>query len=112
MILYGDHHDVAMKYEGLVRAAFNCGRYGDPFRYANADIYDRLFTKEIIELEAKRTLSTVIIKLIIDNEKSKHVEKLKKLDDKTWIANDQGDMIEIIEECISIINDIKKYQSL
>lgn len=28
-----------MEYEQLLRDAFDCGRWGDPFRLANADVY-------------------------------------------------------------------------
>jgi hypothetical protein len=97
MLIFENDRDPAMRYESLARAAFDdCGKYGDPWGYAAQDRYT-VFVREPIELDGKRTLSTILIKLIIDNEGTEYVDKLKILEEKVWKITTQQQAIEIID---------------
>ncbi len=104
MILY--NHDPAMRYEDLARAAFNnCKKYGDPFGYAAQERYNNFVPKP--NIIGKRTLSTVFIKLILDNLNSPYINDLKKLEDLVWESETQSEVIDIIDKGIEIVNKIE-----
>jgi len=102
MILFKDEKDVAMRYEGLARAAFNnCIKYGDPWGYAAQDRYADFVPTPT--LTGRRALSTILIKLIIDNTQSPYLEGLRLLEEKVWSTETQEDIIDIINKAIEIV---------
>lgn len=102
MILYEEYQDPAMRYEGLACKAFNdCIKYQDPFSYAAQDHFNNEFTIEPTTLMTKRILSTIFIKLIIDNPEN---TKLKDLNEMIWTVNSQKEVIFIIDEGIKTLN--------
>ncbi|MEQ8684228.1 MAG: hypothetical protein RIF36_00415 [Imperialibacter sp.] len=104
--IFIDDDDPAFRYEGLVRAAFdNCGKYGDPFKYAAQEVYDN-FVGEIT-LRGRRALSTALIKLIVDNPENKAIDGLKSLENDVWEAKEQQDIIKIIDEAIEILKRLE-----
>jgi len=107
MILFGNDHNPAMRFEGLARAAFNdCGKWNDPFGYAAQDRYVNFVPSP--NLIGKRALSTIFIKLIIDNTQSPFIERLKELEDLIWATETQSEIIKIIDEGITILNKIRE----
>ncbi len=95
--------EVDMLFEELAKAVFKCDRGGDPWGYANAEVYD-LFVSDPIQLEGKRALSNILIKLILDCKNSTNIEIYKELDDKIWMATSQDEIIEIINETVQVFN--------
>jgi len=101
-MFFEDFNDPAMKYEGLARAAFNnCDKFDDPWGYAAQERFGD-FIEEPITVKGKRTLSTIIIKLIIDNQNTDKVIEFKKLEELVWTATTQEDIIEIVDRAIQI----------
>jgi hypothetical protein len=94
-----------MKYEHLVRKAFNCGRYGDPFGLANADVYDG----NIIKVEHRLIfgISAALKKVAHDVETNNpdFASELEKLDDKIWQAKEQKDVIYVIEKGLELFDE-------
>ena len=102
-MIYIDNSSSAMRFEGLTRAAFNnCNKYGDPWGYASQDKYS-VFVSEPISLDAKRMLSTILVKLICDNQDSSFLEELIILDNAIWEAKTQNDIIAIIDKTIELL---------
>jgi len=104
-MIHTDSINPAFRYEGLARAAFKCTKFGDPFGYACQDHYGSHFVEEIT-FEGRRALSTIFIKLIIDNSSSNHVDELKKLDNRVWEAQSQKEIINIIDKGIEILKKL------
>lgn len=105
MILFKNEQDIAMRYEGLARAAFNnCNKYGDPWGYAAQDRYADFVPSP--NLTGKRALSTILIKLVIDNTNSPHFDDLRKLEEAVWITETQEGIVVIIDRAIEILNQI------
>jgi hypothetical protein len=95
MILFNDDYDIGMRYEGLARFAFdNCGKYDDPWGYCAQERYNSFVPTP--SFTGKRALTTVIIKLIINNPDNEHTDKLKELEESVWQAETQESIIEII----------------
>lgn len=93
----------AMNYEHLGTGAFNCSRAKDPWGYANADWYSSL-----LDSEGKRALSTILIKLVIDNTKNKFADKFISLENKVWKAKTRKQINTIINEAIKLYNETEK----
>ncbi len=104
MILYGDDYDPAMRYEGLARAVFKCGKWKDPWGYAAQDCFTQFVPS--MSLEGKRALSTIIIKIILDFPEIEEKNDLKKLEDTVWDSNSQDQAIDIIDKTIEIYNSV------
>ena len=62
-MIYDDYPTHDMRFEGLARTVFDCNRYGDPWGYANADLYNNIMTQR-----GKRALSTILIKMILEKK--------------------------------------------
>lgn len=107
MLYIDNENDPAMRFEALAREAFNCDKYGDPWGYAAQEKYS-VFISEPISLDAKRMLSTILIKLICDNQNSSFLEELMKLDNHIWKAKTQIDIIAIIDNTIKILQKNEK----
>ncbi len=98
-IIFSEHFDPAMRYEGLARFAFdNCLKYKDPWGYCAQERYSQ-FTPEPT-LEGKRMLATIFIKLILNNQNSQYSEKLKDLENKIWESTTKDAIVEIIDATI------------
>lgn len=101
MIYEKNNINPAFKYEGLARAAFNnCGKYGDPWGYAAQDVFSNFVPEP--NQRGRRALSTIIIKIIIDNSDKKETEDLKKLEEQVWSATNQRQIIDIIDNAIKV----------
>jgi hypothetical protein len=103
MLYIDNENDSAMRFEAVAIAAFNnCNKGADPWGYASQDKYS-VFVSEPISLDAKRMLSTILIKLIWDNQNSSFSEELMKLDNQIWKAKTQNDIIAIIDKTINLL---------
>ena len=98
--------NIEMKYEHLYRAAFGCGRLGDPWEEADAGYFDEVF-RDINKLnDAKASLYRILHKLIFDNYKGKPLSnKLIEIEKKISEIKTQENSIEIIDDTIKIVND-------
>jgi len=104
-----DNLDPSVLYEDLARAAFNnCKKWGDPWKYAAQEVYTRFVPEP--DLRGKRALSTILIKLIIDNSESNHVKQLQSLEDQVWEASSQEQIIKIIKKAIDLYNQLKNQE--
>jgi hypothetical protein len=106
--MINDDMQIHMRYEGLVRSVFgNVSKYGDPWGYAAQDHFAQ-FVQEPPTLYAKRSLSTVVIKMIIDHQTDKVIiEELRKLEDKVWSLQNQTQSIKLIDELIAVAKKLK-----
>jgi hypothetical protein len=103
-MIYISDTDPAMRYEALARYAFGkCPKGGDPFHYSMQEVYNHNFVGEIT-IRGRRALSTVLIKLVLDNQNSQKEEGIKKLEDRVWEADSQKEIIDIIDQAIELIN--------
>ncbi|WP_017732753.1 hypothetical protein [Nafulsella turpanensis] len=110
-MIHTDHIDPSLRYEALARSAFNnCSKGGDPFGYALQEEYDNFFV-EAPNLRGKRALSTVLIKLIIDNSGTDFAERLIGLEESVWNSETQDDIIHIIDKGIEVLKMIKEDSS-
>lgn len=102
MLIFDNDNDPAMRYESLARAAFDdCGKYGDPWGYAAQDRY-AVFTREPIGIDGKRALSTILIKLVVDNDGTEYTNKFKTLEENVWGITTQSQAIEIIDNACEL----------
>lgn len=51
---------MSLKYEGFIRKAFHCGRWGDPARLANQELVD--FADQLHYIKAATAYATCILK--------------------------------------------------
>lgn len=106
MTLFENDTDPGMRYEGLARAAFdNCIKAGDPWGYAAQETFNNFVPSPI--LAGKRALSTILIKIIIDSQFHPLSGQLIQLEERVWKANDQTEIIDIIDKAISIFKKTK-----
>lgn len=103
-MIHTNEDNPAFRYEGLLREAFQCAKEQDPFGYAKQEVFDHNFVTSITLL-GKRALSTAFIKLVLDHPNYK--EKFRELDDRVWRASSQSDIIDIIDDGISILKEVK-----
>lgn len=97
-------------FEDLSGAVFGATeKWGDPWGYsAQEEFYSILFNKDLDSVEAlkaKRKFSTVIIKMIFDNIDTKHVEKLKRLEDQVWEDMTRDNAQNILKNLVKIYNE-------
>lgn len=103
-MIHTDSKNPAFRFEGLLREAFHCTKGQDPFGYAMQEVFDHNFVESITQ-RGRRALSTAFIKLIFDH--SDHQEKFIELDNRVWKATTQEEIINIIDEGIGILKEIK-----
>lgn len=103
-MIHTDSDNAALRYEGLLREAFQCTKAQDPFGYAKQEVFDHNFVTSIT-LRGRRALSTAFIKLVLDYPEYK--EKFIALDNQVWDASSQSKIIDIIDDGITILKDIK-----
>lgn len=104
MILFGNHVDPSMRYEGLYRFAFgDCGKQEDPWGEAAQDHYP--FLDEDLS-NGKANLFRILHKLIFDSFKSDSHKKtsLIEIEKSIELIKTQNDAIKIIDETIAIID--------
>ena len=86
-----------MEYEFLVRNAFaNCGRFGDPLRLADADIFDG----NCLNLGRRLIfgISHALQKSVVNSEDSGNhdlANSFRELDNRVWERNSQEDLNEL-----------------
>lgn len=96
------YDEPAMRFEGLVRYAFDCGRFGDPEQRADAGIFDAHFVPDISE-EAVEILHYLLDQLIIKHpEKSEDFIALRESVDNNL---EQQSSIALIDYITSIIKN-------
>lgn len=95
-----------MKYEMLLRKAFNCHRFGDPFCLANADVYDNGIIQASHRL--KFGISAALKKVANDSDPDNLPlkEELDNLDDLLWYTTNptQQDINGVITDALSLFN--------
>jgi hypothetical protein len=85
--------NIAARFEGLACAVFKCKRGKDPLRIANQSIYiNHLAVKP--DLNGKRALSAVLIKMIFDNPTDQHIIELEN---DVWEALTESEIIRILD---------------
>ncbi len=97
-----DDQDAGMRYEGLVRYAFDCARMGDPEERADAGVFDANFIEEITEDGVE------ILNYLLDKLMEKHPEKAGEFQElKDSINNNlvQQNSIELINLISKIIKE-------
>lgn len=62
-VLFHDDYNPGMRYEGLARFAFSCGRWGGPNKVAQQSVYDSLFIPDT-NAEGLLVLSQILDSLI------------------------------------------------
>jgi hypothetical protein len=86
-----------MEYEELLRTAFKCGRRGDPFGLANADVYVHGIgskDKHRLVFGISAALKKVAFQMDPDDLDFKH--ELMNLDAKLWIEQTDENIDETI----------------
>lgn len=104
-VLVDDHTDIAMKYEYLIRAAFDCNsKYCDPFSYAAQDQYSNFVYEDSPRFfKGQRSLTTALTVIVYRFQENKAVvDKLKGLIDQVWESKTQKEIIEVLNEAIEI----------
>jgi len=91
------YDDIAMRYEALAIAVFNCERWQDPFHIANQTLYGVMI--DASKPDARRPLSIVLHKMGFDHPES---DEVRALEERLWEAKKQGDFIDIIEDAITL----------
>jgi len=95
-----------MKYEMLLRRAFDCSRFGDPFCLANADVYDNGIIQ--ISHRLKFGISAALKKVANDSDPDNLPlkEELDNLDDFLWNTPSltQQNINGIIIDALSLFN--------
>jgi hypothetical protein len=101
--------DIRMEYECLLRDVFECGRYGDPFGLANADVFDNNLHPEIGH-RLRFGISAAIKKIRHDFDLEEGINsELEKLDKNIWKNTaSQEDIIKAIERAREIFKQEKK----
>ena len=101
--IHENHKSPAFRFEYLLRAVFdNCGKGKDPWGYARQEFYSELVD---LNIQGKRALSVGLTKLIYDNKENDKIDDLIKIENRIWIAEKQTDIVSIINESISWIED-------
>lgn len=105
-MIYKDTGDIAMTYENLVRAVFDCDRFEGPENCANADVYHEVFVPETNE-KGERIMKYIIDKILDDNKEA-YSEEIKDalLDIRSRMNNvrNQGEAIDAIHDLIDLLN--------
>ncbi|MGS2741055.1 hypothetical protein [Sinomicrobium sp. M5D2P17] len=105
-MIHTDDTDPGFRYEGLARAAFNnCKKYNDPFKIAAQEIYGDFVP--VPNLDGKKALSKVLVKIIIDYPETKYQDDLLQLEENIWVSKTQDDIIAIIDSTIDILGIIQ-----
>lgn len=102
MLLTPHDHDPAMRFESLVRHAFDCSKMADPWGYAGQEVYNNFVPTP--NLRGKRALSTTLIKLALDSKDALR-EGFIELEEAVWKAETQQEIITVIDKAIAIIED-------
>jgi hypothetical protein len=102
--IFQEDHDPGMRFEGLLRAIFNCDKAADPWGYAQQEVYADFVPEP--QLNGKRALSTGFIKLICDNPNFVKVKSLIELENKIWESKTQEEISGIIEIASELIKEI------
>lgn len=97
--------DPAMKYEKIVRFAFDCGRYDDPLGLAHADTYDGNYKSTGFRL--KLGLSYSLFRI----GKKLSEDKFEDLSEQALSAERQKEIIAIMDETIDTVNKIADQKS-
>lgn len=103
MGIFDNDYDPGMRYESLMRDAFDCSKWQDPFAYAAQDFYNE-FIIEPTTLKGKRALSAGLIALIVKNKENEKLEPLVALENRVWTLTTQQEVISLIDEAIAMIN--------
>lgn len=88
----------AFRYEGIVRLAFDCGKYDDPLGLAKQEAFS--FENGEASFRLKLGLSYSLYKL----GRSYDSELLEQLSEHVWASNSQTRIIEIMDEALAEID--------
>lgn len=102
MILFSDNSDPAFRWEGLVRAIYNCKKSGDPNGYASQDFFNTNFVEDP-NRKAKAALPHIIAKLIEDFPENEELEELLETAEN---FETQEEAIDIIDSIISVADEL------
>ncbi len=95
-----------MEYEMLLRNAFSCGRFGDPFALANADVFDNNIINAGHRL--RFGISAALKKVMRDmQDEGELYDELELLDQSVWHDDiDQQEMSRIISRATEIFDEL------
>ena len=98
------HDDIAMTYEELARAVFDCERFEGPYRCADASVYDRNFAPTA-NAHAGLIMKAIVDRIMDDGNYSES-ENDYLLDIRNTINNatDQGIIIDAINNLVGFLN--------
>jgi hypothetical protein len=107
MIRFSNDLNPAMRFEWLSRFVFNnCDKWGDPWNYSAQERFVNFVPKP--NLTVKRALSTILIKIILDNMNATSLEKLRNLENQVWESSTQREIIKIIDQTIQLLEEMHK----
>ena len=102
-VQFQDNPDPGMRYEGLARFAFNCGKWGGPNKVAHQSVYNSLFIPDT-NAEGILVLTQILDELI---EKYSGQIKQEFIDLKASLKNGmkQRTAIELIDYILKLISE-------
>ena len=100
--MFQDDPDPGMRYEGLARFAFNCGRWGGPNNVAQQSVYNSLFIPNTSN-EGVLVL-TQILDSLIDRYQGQTRQEFIDLKTSLTTGMEQRTAIELIDYIIQIVN--------
>ncbi len=103
MGIFDDDYDPAMRYESLMRDAFECTKWQDPFGYAAQEFYGE-FLEEPTTIRGKRALSAGVIALVVKFKGTDKEKALVALENQVWELKTQNEVIDFVDTVIALIN--------
>lgn len=99
--IWGNDRDPAMRWEGLVRSIYNCGKYGDPHGYAAQDFFSN-FVEEPNQ-RGKVALAHIVLTLV---ERFPDNEELADISERAEGVETQIEVIDIVDELIGMADEL------